>query len=122
MDRAVDLAGWIREHGLALSALDLAAPLDELEPVRRLVGEARVVAIGESSHHVREFFQVRHRLLRFLVERCGFTVYALEAPFTAGRGLADWATISMGGAACSARCTSYSSDSDTAGARLSSGP
>ncbi|WP_117208585.1 erythromycin esterase family protein [Allorhizocola rhizosphaerae] len=90
MTRSVNLTGWIRENGLALSSLDLDAPLEELEPVRRMIGDARVVAIGESSHHVREFFQVRHRLLRFLVERCGFTVYALEAPFSEGRVLADW--------------------------------
>jgi erythromycin esterase len=41
-----------------------------------------VVAIGESAHVVREFELLRHRLLRFLAERCGFTIYALEAPFT----------------------------------------
>ncbi|TDC80761.1 erythromycin esterase family protein [Micromonospora sp. KC606] len=90
MAQSVSLTEWIREHGLVLSSLDLDAPVEELEPVLGMVGDARVVAIGESSHHVREFFQLRHRLLRFLVERCGFTVYALEAPFTEGRALADW--------------------------------
>jgi erythromycin esterase len=33
-----------------------------------------VVGIGESAHYVREFYLLRHRLLRFLVQRCGFTV------------------------------------------------
>ena len=86
----VDLAGWVGDNARRMESLDLNAPLDDLQPLIEIVGDARVVALGESSHHVREFYQVRHRLLRFLVERCGFTVYALEAPFTEGQVLDDW--------------------------------
>lgn len=87
---ALDLPTWIREHGVGGDALDLDAPLDDLEPLRDIVGAARVVGLGESSHHVREFYQLRHRMLRFLVQRCGFTAYVLEAPFTAGGVLDAW--------------------------------
>ncbi|GAA3670870.1 erythromycin esterase family protein [Nonomuraea antimicrobica] len=83
-------ANWVGEHGTALHTLDPHSPVDDLEPLRDVVGEARVVALGESSHHIREFYRVRHRLLRFLVERCGFEVYALEAPFTQGQVLDAW--------------------------------
>ncbi|QFU91990.1 Erythromycin esterase [Amycolatopsis sp. YIM 10] len=88
------LVDWIRTHGHSVAALDLDAPLDDLAPVAEIVGSARVVGLGESSHHVREFYQVRHRMLRFLVERCGFTVFAVEAPFTGSELLDDW----LGGA------------------------
>lgn len=84
------LADRIRDNGHALAALDLEAPLDDLAPLADIVGSARVVGLGESSHHVREFYQVRHRMLRFLVERCGFTVFAVEAPFTGDELLNDW--------------------------------
>lgn len=84
------LSTWIRDHGSPLTGLDLNVPLDDLEPLRDLVGDARVVALGESSHHVREFYQLRHRMLRFLVEECDFNTYVLEAPFTEGRVLEDW--------------------------------
>ena len=69
---------------------DPDAPLDDLAGLRGIVGDARVVAIGESAHYVPEFHLVRHRLLRFLAERLGFSAYALEAPFTAGRAIGDW--------------------------------
>ncbi|MGC7095080.1 erythromycin esterase family protein [Amycolatopsis lurida] len=84
------LADWIRTHGHSVATLDLDAPLDDLAPLAEIVGSARVVGLGESSHHVREFYQVRHRMLRFLVERCGFTVFAVEAPFTGSGLLDDW--------------------------------
>ncbi|WP_199435195.1 erythromycin esterase family protein [Qaidamihabitans albus] len=83
-------AQWVKASAMAADTIDPAAPLDDLEPLRALVGDARVVAIGESAHHVREFYLLRHRLLRFLVERCGFTVYAFEAPYVASEAVDDW--------------------------------
>jgi erythromycin esterase len=83
-------ANLVTENAIAADSLDPQAPLDDLEPVREVIGDARVVAIGESAHYVREFYLLRHRLLRFLVERLGFTVYALEAPFTEAHAIDAW--------------------------------
>jgi erythromycin esterase len=84
------LAEWVTEHAITADSLDPQAPLDDLEPLGELIGDARVVGIGESAHYVREFYLLRHRLLRYLVERCGFTVYAPEAPFTQAQAIDAW--------------------------------
>ena len=84
------LADWVADHAIAADSLDPQAPLDDLEPLGELIGDARVVGIGESAHYVREFYLLRHRLLRFLVKRCGFTIYAPEAPFTQAHTLDAW--------------------------------
>jgi erythromycin esterase len=73
-----------------LRTLDPAGPVDDLEWLDRAIGNARVVAIGESAHYNREFFQLRHRLLRYLAERHGFTAYALESGFVEGWLADDW--------------------------------
>jgi erythromycin esterase len=83
-------AEWVADHAITAESLDPQAPLDDLEPLGELIGDARVVGIGESAHYVREFYLLRHRLLRFLVERCGFTVYAPEAPFTQAQAIDTW--------------------------------
>jgi erythromycin esterase len=83
-------ADWVTDSAIAADSLDPRAPLDDLEPLREAIGDARVVAIGESAHYVREFYLLRHRLLRFLAERLGFTVYALEAPFTEAHVIDAW--------------------------------
>ena len=83
-------AEWVADHAITTRSLDPQAPLDDLEPLGELIGDARVVGIGESAHYVSEFYQLRHRLLRFLAERCGFTVYAPEAPFTQARAIDAW--------------------------------
>ena len=87
---AMTLSEWLVVHGAPQEQLGPEAPLDELDPIGDLVGDARVVALGESSHHISEFYQIRHRLLRYLVERLGFTVLALEAPFPEAQVVTEW--------------------------------
>jgi erythromycin esterase len=84
------LAGWFGAHASPLATLDPHAPLEELEPLREIVGDARVVAVGEGAHFVEEFSLARARLLRFLAERCGFTVFALEFGFSEAFALDRW--------------------------------
>ncbi|MBP2478455.1 erythromycin esterase [Crossiella equi] len=69
-------------------ALDPAAPWDDLVWLDEVVAGARVVGIGEASHYNREFFRLRHRLTRYLVERHGFTCWTTESGFTESRLLA----------------------------------
>ncbi|MFB6713183.1 erythromycin esterase family protein [Streptomyces sp. NPDC056237] len=82
---------WLRTHAVPLTHLDREAPLDDLEPLRAVIGNARVVAIGENSHFIDEFALMRERILRFLVEHCGFTVLAFEYGFSEGFPLDAWA-------------------------------
>ncbi|TVL88623.1 erythromycin esterase family protein [Streptomyces sp. SAJ15] len=84
-------ADWLHGHAVPLTHLDPAAPLDDLEPLRDIIGNATVVAIGEHSHFIEEFALLRQRLLRFLVERCGFTALAFEYGFSEGFPLDAWA-------------------------------
>ncbi|WP_372404217.1 erythromycin esterase family protein [Streptomyces luteireticuli] len=90
----VELTQWVTAHSSRLAPLgpgaDPEAPLDDLEPLRALVGDARVVALGENSHQIHEFGLLRHRILRFLVEQLGFTVYAMEYGAAEGRAVDDW--------------------------------
>ncbi|MDA0564198.1 erythromycin esterase family protein [Streptomonospora sp. S1-112] len=96
-------ADRLRAHAFPLTHLDPDAPLDDLEPLRAVIGEARVVAVGEHSHFITEFAHLRSRLLRFLVERCGFTLLAFEFGFSEGLALDAWARGEGGEEALAAR-------------------
>jgi erythromycin esterase len=67
-----------------------SVPLDDLEPLAETFRSARVVAIGENAHLISEFYRFRHRLSRFLVERCGFTAFAMESGFSEGLAVDAW--------------------------------
>ena len=70
---------WLREHGVPLASVRAGSGFDDLAPLRNFVGDARVVALGEATHGTREFFQLKHRLLEFLVSEMGFTAFGIEA-------------------------------------------
>jgi len=79
---AAVLAGasaWLVKAAVPFDRVDPADNLDDLEPLRKLVGDARIVSLGEATHGTRECFQMKHRILRFLVERMGFSAFAIEA-------------------------------------------
>jgi erythromycin esterase len=44
-----------------------------------LIGDARIVSLGEATHGSREIFQLKHRMIEFLASEMGFTIFAIEA-------------------------------------------
>ncbi len=70
---------WLSQHAVPLQTTDPSAPLDDLEPLRQMIGSAHLVGLGEGTHGTREFFQMKHRILELLVTQMGFTHFAIEA-------------------------------------------
>ncbi|MEV0918150.1 erythromycin esterase family protein [Streptomyces sp. NPDC049967] len=73
-----------------LRTLDPDGPQEDLTWLDEAIGDARVVAIGENAHYNRESYRLRHRLMRYLVERHGFGAYAMESGFVEGRLTDEW--------------------------------
>ncbi|AZM87152.1 erythromycin esterase family protein [Streptomyces sp. W1SF4] len=67
-----------------LHGTDPRSGLSDLRPFGRMVGDARVVGVGEATHSSHEFLTVKHRVFRYLVEEKGFRAFALEAPWSTG--------------------------------------
>ena len=57
--------------------------LDDLDRVLELVGESRIVLLGESTHGTREFYRLRAELTRRLVIEKHFDAVAVEADWPA---------------------------------------
>jgi erythromycin esterase len=70
----------LRSHAVALRSIE---PEDEdfsdLEPLKKLLGEARIVQLGEQSHGDGATFHAKTRLIRFLHQEMGFDVLAFES-------------------------------------------
>ena len=85
-----EFLGWARHRALPL---DSAADRDhwqDLEGIGDLVGNVRVVGLGESHHYVREFNRFRSRLFKYLVDRKGFRVFVLECGLVEARRAYDY--------------------------------
>jgi erythromycin esterase len=77
----------IQANAVKLSSLDLNADLADLEGFGALVGDARVVGLGEGTHGTAEFTRVRARMTEYLIQRKGFTTVALETSWAGARDL-----------------------------------
>lgn len=80
----------IRDLAVPLSTLDPAEDDSDLDVLRDVIGDARVVCLGESAHFVSEFSRLRDRVLRFLVRELGFSAFVLESGLPEGLAVDRW--------------------------------
>ena len=81
---------WFRSKAIPLNNTNPDSALDDLFPFQRVIGDAQIVAMGEATHGTREFFQLKHRMLEFLVEKMGFTVFAIEGNWPESLAINDY--------------------------------
>lgn len=78
---------WLARSGHTLRRLEAGGDHSDLLPLRDILRGVRVVALGEATHGTREFEQVKHRMLEFLVTRMGYTHFGLEASEEVGAAI-----------------------------------
>lgn len=78
---------WLDANVHPFDGSHLSLPHTDLEFFREIVGDARVVSLGENTHGTRDFFEMKARILRFLVEEMGFNTFAIEATWQESRRL-----------------------------------
>ncbi len=87
----------LKDITFALNGVDPNATDDaDLASFGSLVGDATVVGLGESTHGTREFFQMKHRLLKYLVKHKGFTIFAIEGSMAQASLLNDYVLYGKG--------------------------
>src|SRR5262245_45692034 len=81
---------WIRNHAVPLTTPEAGHGLDDMRPLRAVIGQARIVSLGEATHGSREFFQLKHRMLEFLASEMGFSIFSIEANLPEAYRLNDY--------------------------------
>ncbi len=72
-------AQWLKVNAIPFDTAEPNSNFEDLMPLREMIGNARIVALGEATHGTHEFFQMKHRVLEFLAEEMGFNTFAIEA-------------------------------------------
>ena len=70
---------WLKKN---VNTFQTAQPIEDdsdLSFLKDIVGDARIVSLGEGTHGTSEFFKMKHRITKYLAENMGFTVFAIEA-------------------------------------------
>lgn len=69
---------WIQEHHEPVSSLS-ANEYTDLQFLKPLLENKRIVQLGESGHGVRQYSQAKTRLIKFLHQEMGYNVLAFES-------------------------------------------
>ena len=72
-------AEWINNNCIPLNYVTAENGFDDLKAMKSLIGNARIVSLGECTHGSSEVFSMKHRMLEYLVKEKGFTIFSIEA-------------------------------------------
>lgn len=78
---------WIKKTAIPVKTADPIDDNSDLMPLKKIIGNRQIVALGEGTHGTSEFFKMKHRITKFLAEEMGFTVFAIEANMPEARAV-----------------------------------
>lgn len=70
---------WLKKHYVVLKTVEPNSGFEDLQPLKQMIGDARIVGLGENTHGSSEVFKMKHRLVEFLASEMGFTIFSIEA-------------------------------------------
>ncbi len=81
---------WAGENAMPFSTTKPGSGLEELIPLKGMIGDARVVGFGETIHNGHEITELKVRIFEFLVREMGFTAFVMESGLTNGKLVYDY--------------------------------
>ncbi|WP_106791199.1 erythromycin esterase family protein [Aquimarina sp. Aq78] len=88
--RKDSVISWIKSASIPLKSVKAETGLKDLSYLKPIFKDVQVVGLGETSHGTKEIFQMKHRMLEFLVKEMGFTIFAIEASHVGCRSINDY--------------------------------
>jgi erythromycin esterase len=87
---------WLEIHAVPIESADPDITEANLSVLQGTIGDARLVGLGEATHGTKEFWEIRQKITRYLVEEMGFAAVLHEAPFPNSLPLNDYVTEGEG--------------------------
>jgi erythromycin esterase len=73
---------WLKDNALQVHSISPAnEDFSDLQPLKQIIGDKRIVMLGEESHGDGNTFLAKTRLVKFLHQELGFGVIAFESGF-----------------------------------------
>src|SRR5262245_15171124 len=83
---------WLKKNAVSIKSVEAGNGFADLQPLKRILADTRVVGLGEATHGTREFFQFKHRMVEFLVREMNFNVFAIESNYASCLKINDYVT------------------------------
>jgi erythromycin esterase len=90
------IVAWLKAKCLPFDTPKAESGFADIAYLKDLVAGARVVELGEATHGTKEFSQMKHRILEYLVKEMGFNTFAIEANWPEANLLNDYVMTGQG--------------------------
>jgi erythromycin esterase len=70
---------WLKDNCIKIKTIQAGSGFDDLQPIQKFIGKARIVGLGENTHGTSEVFRIKHRLVEFLASEMGFKMLSVES-------------------------------------------
>lgn len=107
MTDETDLPGRLAERVVPLNRAGLDGGFEDLRPLADAFEDRQIVGLGEATHGTREFFELKCRIVRFLVTELDVRVLGLEANFAEARPIDEYVVSGKRGAEAAVNELSY---------------
>lgn len=81
---------WLRINALTIQNTEAGHGFTDLQPLKKVFRQVRVIGLGEATHGTSEFFLFKHRLLEFLVKEMNVRVLAIETGYSSTSDINDY--------------------------------
>ncbi len=80
----------LKKSVIPISTVEAGNGFKDLMPLKDILKDKKIVAMGEATHGTSEFFKMKHRFFEFLVEEMGYRVFAMECDGGGGQAINDY--------------------------------
>jgi erythromycin esterase len=70
---------WLKKAIVPLNTVDACDYDDDLMPLKQSFMDAKITALGEVTHGSSDIFKMKHRLIKFMREKCGYSIFSIES-------------------------------------------
>jgi erythromycin esterase len=74
-----EVTNWINTHAVPINTSNY--DFDEIQGIGKYVQHATIVGVGEASHGSHENFIIKNKLVKYLIAKQGYRLFAMEADF-----------------------------------------
>ncbi|MBJ7932529.1 erythromycin esterase [Bacillus toyonensis] len=86
----------IQSQAHPLKTIEPSKPFEDLKPLKKMIGRAQYVGLGENTHGSSEIFTMKFRLVKYLVTEMGFTNFTMEEDWGNGLKLNEYIQTGKG--------------------------
>ncbi len=85
-----DLINELNKNILEIKTISPYSNLDDLKSYLPFLKQKQIVGLGETTHGTKEFFNYKHRLVKYLVTQADYKVFIIEGSFTGSQKMNDY--------------------------------